>query len=99
MFIGYLHVQAVNNTNNGAVLIYKGRNRPVAVCECCQCLPYPQVMLLPMKKALGGDPEVVEARARLTKYKATLSSAVAEAAAAAATRYVRAQRAPLLPLP
>ncbi|CAM9225142.1 unnamed protein product, partial [Hapterophycus canaliculatus] len=45
-----------------------------------------RVVLLPVKKALGADPEVVEARARLTKYKATLSSAVAEASATAATR-------------
>ncbi|CAM9255079.1 unnamed protein product, partial [Scytosiphon promiscuus] len=43
-------------------------------------------VMQPVKKALGADPEVVEARARLTKYKASLSSAVAEAAATAATR-------------
>eukprot|EP00752_Nemacystus_decipiens_P016764 g15002.t1 len=42
--------------------------------------------ILPVKKALGGDPEVIEARERLTKYKAKLSAAVTEAAAAAVTR-------------
>lgn len=44
--------------------------------------------MLPVKKALGGDPEVIEARESLTKYKAKLSAAVTEAAAAAATRCV-----------
>ncbi|CBJ30986.1 hypothetical protein Esi_0227_0036 [Ectocarpus siliculosus] len=35
--------------------------------------------MLPVKMALSGDPEAVEARESLTKYKATLSAAVAEA--------------------
>lgn len=48
---------------------------------------FPQA-ILPVKKALGGDPEVAEARESLTKYKAKLSTAVAEAAAAASTRCV-----------
>lgn len=44
--------------------------------------------MLPVKKALGTDPEAMEARESLTKYKGKLSTAVVEAAATAATRCV-----------
>ncbi|CAN0103492.1 unnamed protein product, partial [Ectocarpus sp. 12 AP-2014] len=42
--------------------------------------------MLPVKMALSGDPEAVEARESLTKYKATLSAAVAEAEATTTSR-------------
>ncbi|CAM9669899.1 unnamed protein product, partial [Ectocarpus fasciculatus] len=42
--------------------------------------------MLPVKMALGGDPEAVEARETLTKYKGTLSAAVAEAEATTTSR-------------
>lgn len=45
----------------------------------------PQAML-PVKMALSGDPEAVEARESLNKYKATLSAAVAEAEATTTSR-------------
>lgn len=63
-------------------------NPPAYVPSCGRLLPQPNRFpqaILPVKKALGGDPEVAEARESLTKYKAKLSAAVAEAAAAAAT--------------
>lgn len=44
--------------------------------------------MAPVKKALGADPEAMEARESLTKYKAKLAAAVVEAAATAATRCV-----------
>ena len=44
-------------------------------------------MIQPVKKALGGDPEAIQTRAVLTKYRAQLSAAVADATARAAKRY------------
>eukprot|EP00904_Undaria_pinnatifida_P014001 jgi/Undpi1/9731/HiC_scaffold_27.g12187.m1 len=41
-------------------------------------------VIQPVKKALGGDPEAIQTRAVLTKYRAQLSAAVADAAARAA---------------
>lgn len=42
--------------------------------------------VLPLKKVLGGDSETIEAKARLAKYKAELTSALAEARSVAAKR-------------
>lgn len=57
------------------------------LCLFCFPAPFHQAMA-PVKKALGADPEVVEARESLAKYKAKLSMAVVEVAATAATRCV-----------
>lgn len=44
--------------------------------------------MLPIKKALGSDPEAAGIRASLVKYKGDLSVALAEATATATKRYI-----------
>ena len=55
-------------------------------CAPVPPLPIAVQVILPVQKALGGDPEAIQARAVLTRYKGQLSAAVAEAAARAAKR-------------